>query len=70
MKQSLSKLSLQEEEVAPAKKACDDLLEWLEENGESASVEEIKAKQKETEEVCLPLLQKSMPEPATTDHVD
>lgn len=63
MKQSISQMvtdkRLTEEDGTTVKTACDELILWLEEQGESATAEQIKAKQKETEDVCLPVLNKA-----------
>ena len=62
MKQSLTEMvsnnRLSSDDAAPAQKACDDLLTWLEENDE-ASTDGIKAEQKKTEDQCLPVLNKA-----------
>jgi hypothetical protein len=68
---------LTEDDAKPGKVACDELILWLEENGDTASLDEIKAKQKETEDACLPVLNKAsgsegepVPEPTPVDEVD
>lgn len=75
MKQSLSTIeSLSDEQKQEGIAACDELIQWIEENGETASLEEIKTRQKSTEDICLPLIsqQSSTPEQATQpeDEVD